>query len=70
MKAMSCSQCRQTWQVEMVLPGGWRLRESPEPWAYGWLISAERPCCPFDGADLLVEQEATLEGASVQGARM
>lgn len=52
MSTLSCEQCGQTWHVEKVGKDGWRLRESPAPWVYGWLISADRPCCPFDGGAL------------------
>lgn len=52
MKRMVCEQCGQPWQVEKVGVEGWRLRESPAPWGHSWLISAESPCCPFDGGAL------------------
>jgi hypothetical protein len=64
MEAMVCEQCSQRWQVEPAGPGGWRLRESPAPWAYGWLVSAEQPCCPFDGGEL-TRQVASLSDASL-----
>ncbi len=67
MKAMGCSTCGMVWQVELVAPGGWRLHESPEPWAYGWLISGETPCCPFDGGGLV---EATPQPSNEEQAAM
>ncbi len=52
MRGMVCSQCGQRWLVDATAPGAWQLRESPDPWVHSWTISAEVPCCPFDGGDL------------------
>lgn len=60
MERMICEQCGEVWHVEAVMKDGWRLRESPAPWAYGWLISADRPCCPFDGGTLTYMEEAVV----------